>query len=142
MRDLAKTGIGIELTFIYHDMFKRYQQRIIMTNSLGVILCDDGNPPKVWVARIKHEFVDGCHIFTSDDVSGLLIASRDAMKAVRQLEPTIRALIQLNHKMNCTVEVGQEFKEFEKTHNLHSPIKVQKRPMKDTYAVIREYEAA
>lgn len=99
-----------------------------MTKSMAVALCDDGNPPNVWVARITYEFTEGCHIFTSDQIPGLFIATPDPKKAFQQLRPTIETLINKNHSVNCAVLLGKEFREFEKNHSSLS--------LKDTYAVI------
>lgn len=86
-----------------------------MTN-MNVLLSDGGNPPEIWTAQLKHEFHDGCHIFTSDGIPGFMVASRDAQKVLRQIIPTIKALIKLTHGVDCHVKLSRDFREFEKKH--------------------------
>jgi len=45
---------------------------------------------------VRYRNVDGYYVFTSDDVDGVYIASKDVSKAVRQIEPSIKKAIELN----------------------------------------------
>lgn len=98
---------------------------------MDVKLKDGGVPPNVWIAHIEHKFVDGCHVFSSPHIKGLLLASRDAAKIIRQLAPTIQALIKLNHNIEVTVELGEAFDHFQ---NKHCGTLV----MQDQFAVIKK----
>lgn len=104
---------------------------------LTLELCDNGNPPQVWVAEIKHEFVDGCHILTSDDVKGFFLSSRNPTSLLRQIAPVVQQLVKLNHGIDCTVELGDEFTPQSKRAGIvRSTVKVP--VVKNTFAVIRE----
>ena len=88
-----------------------------MTQSpMNVRLVDNGNPPKVWIAHVSHEFKNGHHVFKSDSISGLFIAHQDPRKALAQLIPTITSLIFANTGENVRVFLGVDFKEFEREH--------------------------
>jgi len=56
----------------------------------------DGDPPFLWVAQIDHDFKDGCHIFTSEKIPGLLVMSQSLEMAIRQLPVVIQELIRRN----------------------------------------------
>ncbi len=101
-------------------------------------VCNTGSPPNYWVALIKYECTDdGLHIFSSDSIPGLLVASKDAKTVMRQLQPTIEALLKANLKVEkCSVFLGNELKEFEKKHHQHSPIKAEVISLSSTYAII------
>jgi len=55
------------------------------------------NPPEEWYIPVCYQNIDGYHIFTSDAIFGLYIASRNAGKALNQLCPAIERLIEHNH---------------------------------------------
>lgn len=113
-----------------------------MATCMDVTVTNNGHPPKVWVATVNYEFVDGWHLFTSGDISGLTIASEDPSKAFQQIVPTIQALIKHNHGLDCNVQLGQEFRVFEKRHSAHSPLKGARVSLRDTLVVIQETSAA
>ncbi|MCA3269204.1 MAG: hypothetical protein INF44_02520 [Thalassospira sp.] len=46
---------------------------------------------------IKYEFKDGMHVYTSDDVPGLLVAARDFPSAAVDLMEATEWLINKNH---------------------------------------------
>ena len=104
-----------------------------MVDMLDVKLSDGKRPPKVWWARVRHESVDGLHILTSDDIEGLLLASRKPEELLRQIVPTIEALIKHNHGLECSVVLGEEFSRFEKPASRAS--------LKDTIVVIQQKAA-
>ena len=102
---------------------------------MDVKILSDDNPPELWVARIKHECIDGCHIFTSEQIPGLLLASRDACTLTSQLVPTIKKLIKLNKGVDCFVALGKEFDDFQRKSDENHLV------MKDRFAVIGEAAA-
>jgi hypothetical protein len=59
-----------------------------------------------WAAaiRVAYRFIDGYHIYTSDDVYGLYVASQDAQKAYAAVAPSLQKLIELNEGITCQVE--------------------------------------
>jgi hypothetical protein len=54
--------------------------------------------------RVNCRFVDGYHVYTSDDVYGLYVASRDSTQAYAAVAPSLEKLIQLNEGIACQVE--------------------------------------
>ena len=48
-----------------------------------------------WAAaiRVAYRFIDGYHVYTSDDVYGLYIANQDAGKAYSAIAPSLEKLI-------------------------------------------------
>ena len=61
---------------------------------------------------VQYCFIEGYHVFTSDDVYGLYVASRDAREAFSNLAPAIELLVKLNEDINCVVEPAVSFREF------------------------------
>jgi len=61
--------------------------------------------------RVNYRFVDGYHIYTSEDVYGLYVANRDATKAYAAVGPSLEKLIQLNEGISCRVEPVLTFSE-------------------------------
>jgi hypothetical protein len=103
-----------------------------MTNPMNLAVCDDGNPPRIWFAKISHEFKNDHHVFKSDSIPGLFIAHQDPMKAFGQIIPTLKALILANTGQNVTVSLGEDFKEFQKAHSSSQPT------IKDTMVAIQK----
>lgn len=68
----------------------------------------EGDPPFVWVAEIQHSFKDGCHVFTSESIPGLLVVSQSLAVAIRQLPFVICQLVRRNLKFDCTVQLGSQ----------------------------------
>jgi hypothetical protein len=62
--------------------------------------------------HVKYRFVDGYHIFTSDEVRGLYVASKDAREAFDSVSPMLQELISLKLKVLCKVETPMTFDEF------------------------------
>jgi hypothetical protein len=104
---------------------------LIMVNAMDVKLKDGGIPPRTMIAHIEHKFVDGCHFFSSPQIKGLLLASRDPNKILRQLAPSIQTLIKLNHGLDVTVELGAAFDTFQEQH-CNSIV------MQDQFAIIKK----
>jgi hypothetical protein len=67
---------------------------------------------KVGTIRVKHKYKNGYHIFTSDDVRGLYVASKDPKKAFDDLCPVLQELILLKLKVPCEIEPTMTFDEF------------------------------
>lgn len=67
---------------------------------------------RVATIRTQYRFVDGYHVFTSEDVRGLYVASKDAKEAFDSVCPVLRELITLKLKTPCEVEPAMAFNEF------------------------------
>ena len=63
---------------------------------------------------VKYEFRDGYHIFTSDDVYGLYVASKDPDKAFSHVAASIEKLIKLNDGIDMQVVPTRSYREFVK----------------------------
>jgi hypothetical protein len=61
--------------------------------------------------RVNYRFVNGYHIYTSDDVYGLYVASHDPGQAYAAVGPSLEKLIQLNEGIACHVEAALTFSE-------------------------------
>lgn len=61
--------------------------------------------------RVNYRFVDGYHLYTSDDVYGLYVASRDPSQAYAAVAPSLEKLIRLNEGITCRVEPVLTFSE-------------------------------
>ncbi|HEX3881989.1 MAG TPA: hypothetical protein VHW66_04975 [Stellaceae bacterium] len=61
--------------------------------------------------RVQYRCIDGCHVYTSEDVYGLYVANRDAEKAYDAIAPSLEKLIQLNEGLSCRVEPIMTFSE-------------------------------
>jgi hypothetical protein len=61
---------------------------------------------------VEYRYVEGCHVFTSDDVYGLYVASRNAREAFSNVAPAIELLVKLNEDIDCVVEPAASFREF------------------------------
>lgn len=77
-----------------------------MATTFDAIVSNNGNPPLVWIAEIKHVIIDGAHTFTSEKIPGLLVSSLSAKKAVEQLPCVISELVKSNLGFECTVQLG------------------------------------
>ena len=62
--------------------------------------------------QVAYSFRDGYHIFTSDEIYGLYVASRDARQAYESVAPAIRELARLNHQIDIEVEASLSFERF------------------------------
>jgi hypothetical protein len=61
--------------------------------------------------RVNYRFIDGYHVYTSDDVYGLYVAHRDPCAAFQAVAPSLEKLIQLNEGISCSVEPALTFSE-------------------------------
>jgi hypothetical protein len=64
---------------------------------------------------VEYRYMEGYHVFTSDDVYGLYVASRDAQEAFSNVAPAIKLLVKLNEEIDCVVEPAASFREFLET---------------------------
>jgi hypothetical protein len=64
-----------------------------------------------WAAaiRVAYRFIEGYHVYTSDDVYGLYIANPDA--AYSAIAPSLAKLIKLNEGIACHVEPALTYSE-------------------------------
>jgi hypothetical protein len=61
-------------------------------------------------ARYKN--VEGWHVFQSDDLPGLYVASKDARKAFDDVALSIQTLVRLDEGIDCEVVPEKSFHEF------------------------------
>lgn len=61
---------------------------------------------------VNYKNVDGWHVFQSDEIHGLYVASKDARKSYDDVKVAIEKLIFLNENLNCTVQPELTFEEF------------------------------
>lgn len=61
---------------------------------------------------VDYKFVDGWHVFASEGMLGLYVASQDAQKAFDDVGPSIQMLLKLDEGIDCTVESELDFDEF------------------------------
>ena len=61
---------------------------------------------------VKYKYVDGWHVFASDDVEGLYVASKDAKLAFDDVGPSITLLLKLNEGIECVVKPEMPFANF------------------------------
>ena len=68
--------------------------------------------PDAATIHVQYRFVDGYHVFTSEDVRGLYVASKDPQKAFEDVCPVLQELITLKLKSPCVIEPTMTFDEF------------------------------
>jgi hypothetical protein len=61
--------------------------------------------------QVKYRFIDGCHVYTSDDVYGLYVVNRDPRQAYEAVARSLEKLIQLNEGIVCRVEPALTYSE-------------------------------
>lgn len=61
---------------------------------------------------VRYKFVDDWHVFQSDQVPGLYVASRDSKAAYEDVGPSIKLLMKLNEGVECDVAPELPFREF------------------------------
>jgi hypothetical protein len=69
-------------------------------------LCNNNYLPKMWAAKVTYEFRADHHIFRSESIPGLFIASKDKNKAFAQLVPVIKGIILASTGQNVRVFLG------------------------------------
>jgi hypothetical protein len=75
-------------------------------DTTATIMTTDDPPSIVLVAKIMHSFKAGAHVYTSDDIPGLIVFSQSQDQAIRQLTPVIRKLVKANLGYDCDVKLG------------------------------------
>jgi hypothetical protein len=71
-----------------------------MSNGLSADLC------------VKRRMRDGWHVYTCDQLPGLLVAAKDDRIAYEDVPDAIRTLIRLDYGVECTVTHKVEYSEF------------------------------
>jgi len=61
--------------------------------------------------RVSYRFIDGYHVYTSEDVYGLYVANRDPRAAFQAVAPSLEKLMRLNEGISCRVEPALTFSE-------------------------------
>lgn len=83
----------------------------------------DRTMPQTTVIRVSYRLIGGLHVYTSEDVYGLYVASRDPQRAYDSVAPALQKLISLNEGMNCRVEPALTYSEMLRTaHNPDQPL--------------------
>jgi hypothetical protein len=75
--------------------------------------------PQTTVIRVAYRFIDGLHVYTSDDVYGLYVANRDPQRAYAAVAPSLQRLISLNEGLDCQVEPALTYSEL--LRQMHHP---------------------
>jgi hypothetical protein len=70
------------------------------------------NEAPVATVRAQYRLVDGYHVFTSEDVRGLYVASKNAREAFDSVRPVLEQLISLKLKVRCEIEPVMSFDQF------------------------------
>ena len=70
--------------------------------------------PKTSV-RVEYRHTDGWHIFSSDQLPGLYVASQDAKRAFADVATAIEKLLKLNEGLDVRAEPELSFEEFVRT---------------------------
>lgn len=71
--------------------------------------------PKTTAIRVTYRFIDGVHVYTSDDVYGLYVADRDPQRAYEKVAPSLARLIKLNEGLTCKIEPALTYSELVQT---------------------------
>jgi len=61
---------------------------------------------------VQYRNVDGYHVFTSADMRGLYVASKDARQAFDSVGPLLQELFAIKTGQACDVEPARDFNEF------------------------------
>lgn len=62
--------------------------------------------------KVQYRNLDGYHVFTSEQVYGLYVATRDPVRALGQLQPALETLLSKNYGIKCRLEPAADFGEF------------------------------
>lgn len=62
--------------------------------------------------RVDYKEQDGWHVFSSDQIYGLYVASKELETAFEDVGPTIEKLIKLNYNLDVKVHPVPPFEEF------------------------------
>lgn len=69
----------------------------------------------------KYKHVDGWHIFQSDAMPGLYVASKDPEKAYADIGPSIELLFKLTEGIDCKATPELSYREFVEALTSNSP---------------------
>jgi hypothetical protein len=61
---------------------------------------------------VQYRFIEGCHVFTSHEIYGLYVASKDPQKAYERVGPAIEQLLSVNEGISCQVEAAVPLRDF------------------------------
>jgi hypothetical protein len=75
--------------------------------------------PQTTAIWVTYRFIDGLHVYTSDDVYGLYVANQDPERAYNAVAPSLQKLINLNEGMNCRIEPALTYPEL--VRSIHFP---------------------
>jgi hypothetical protein len=70
------------------------------------------NSEVISTINVRYKFLDGYHVFTSRDVRGLYVASRDPEKAFNSVGPILSELLQYRMSAPVVVEPAVDLEEF------------------------------
>ncbi len=62
--------------------------------------------------EVQYRFIDGYHVFTSEDVYGLYVASKNPETAFGNVTASIKKLIKLNHGLDIEMSPAKTYREF------------------------------
>lgn len=65
--------------------------------------------------------LDGWHVFTSDELPGLYVASQDAETAYNDVAPSIETLLSLDEGIDCCIRPEVPFAQFVSMLKTHIP---------------------
>lgn len=65
----------------------------------------------------KYKNADGWHVFYSDDLPGLYVASKDPERAFNDVGPAIEMLLQLDEGITCKVAPEMKLRDFVRAAN-------------------------
>jgi hypothetical protein len=72
--------------------------------------------PRSWpdsgVLNVQYRFIDGHHVFTSEEVDGLYVASQDPRRAYDDLSHAIKQLVLMNDHVSIELSPMLNFREF------------------------------
>lgn len=61
---------------------------------------------------VKYKYADGWHVFASDDLPGLYVASEDGERAFNDIPRAIEMLLKLDEGISCKATPEMTFKQF------------------------------
>lgn len=65
------------------------------------------------LVKVRYKSLDGWHVFTSPNMIGLYVASRDAETAFNDVVTAIQMLVKLDTGFDVKVQAGMPYEEFE-----------------------------
>ena len=64
------------------------------------------------IVTVDYTEREGWHVFTSEDMQGLYVATNDLKSAFVEVPAAIKVLMQLNYDLDCEVRPAKTFAEF------------------------------